>query len=111
MRLGWAVTTDHLVPRTQAVRMLRAGIHSTLHGVVFAILCLGPVVWPKSIWTASRTRDRWCFAPTANRSSNACPETLPPHGSSKAQSSDANRGPKTLSFVAAKDVRQGNGSC
>jgi hypothetical protein len=30
---------DHLVPRTQAARV-RAGGHSTLHGVVFAFLCL-----------------------------------------------------------------------
>ena len=45
MRLGWAVTTDHLVPRTQAAEVLRAGAHSTLHGVVFAILFLGPEVY------------------------------------------------------------------
>ena len=44
MRSGWAVTTDHLVPRTQAAKVLRAGAHSTLHGVVFAILCPGPAV-------------------------------------------------------------------
>src|SRR5256885_5158350 len=44
MGSGWAVTTDHLVPRTKAARVLRSGSHSTLHGVVFAILCLGPAV-------------------------------------------------------------------
>ena len=31
--------------RTQAARVLRAGAHSTLHGVVFAILCLGSAVY------------------------------------------------------------------
>ncbi len=30
------------MPRTQAARGLRAGVHSTLHGVVFAILYLDP---------------------------------------------------------------------
>src|SRR6266481_8229019 len=30
---------------TQAARVLRAGAHSTLHGVVFAILCLGSAVY------------------------------------------------------------------
>jgi len=30
---------------TQAARALRAGAHSTLHGVVFAILCLGSAVY------------------------------------------------------------------
>ena len=32
---------------TQAARVLRAGAHSTLHGVVFAILCLGSAVYPE----------------------------------------------------------------
>src|SRR5215207_7894875 len=45
MRSGWAATTDHLAPRTQAAWVLRAGAHSTLHGVVFAILCPGPAVY------------------------------------------------------------------
>src|SRR6202163_2532506 len=46
MRLGWGRRTIFLlVPRTQAARALRAGAHSTLHGVVFAILCLGSAVY------------------------------------------------------------------
>ncbi|MEH2608061.1 hypothetical protein V1293_000350 [Bradyrhizobium sp. AZCC 1693] len=46
MRSGWAVTTDHFFfsyPGRSAARVLRAGTHSTLHGVVFAILC--PTLW------------------------------------------------------------------
>src|SRR5215203_3119506 len=35
------MTTNHLVLRTQAARVLRAGANSTLHGVVFAILSRG----------------------------------------------------------------------
>src|SRR6266699_2141462 len=42
MRLGWGHDDVHflLVPGTQ--RSTSAGAHSTLHGVVFAILCPGP---------------------------------------------------------------------
>src|SRR5216683_5353929 len=50
MRLGWGRDDGPfflLVPRTQAARALRAGAHSTLHGVVFAILCLGSAVHPE----------------------------------------------------------------
>src|SRR5216683_6981651 len=50
MRLGWGRDDGPfflLVPRTQAARALRAGAHSTLHGVVFAILCLGSAVYPE----------------------------------------------------------------
>jgi len=43
------VTTGHLVPR-----LCSAGAHSTLHGVVFAFLCLDTCgVPPKGICTAS----------------------------------------------------------
>ena len=49
MSLGWAVMTDHRVPRTQAAEVLRAGAHSTLHGVVFAILCPGPAVYRRRV--------------------------------------------------------------
>src|SRR6267142_2432671 len=51
--------------RTQAARALRAGAHSTLHGVVFAILCLGSAVYRRrgaalrpghEIVSASRSR-------------------------------------------------------
>src|SRR6266481_1608206 len=48
MRLGWGRDDGPfflLVPGTQAARALRAGAHSTLHGVVFAILCLGSAVY------------------------------------------------------------------
>jgi len=46
------VTTDDLVPRTQAAECLRAGGHSTLHGVVFDILYPAPRgVPPKGICT------------------------------------------------------------
>src|SRR5882757_8074365 len=50
---------------TQAARALRAGAHSTLHGVVFAILCLGSAVYRRrgaalrpghEIVSASRSR-------------------------------------------------------
>ena len=34
--------------RTRAAPALRAGAHSTLHGVVFAILCLGSAVYRRS---------------------------------------------------------------
>ena len=53
------------MPRTQAARVLRAGAHSTLHGVVFAILCLGSAVYRRrgaalrpghEIVSASRSR-------------------------------------------------------
>jgi len=44
------VTTDHLVPWTQAAGVLRAGPISTLHGVVFAILCLGRAVYRQSVF-------------------------------------------------------------
>ena len=54
-----------LVSRTQAARALRTGAHSTLHGVVFAILCLGSAVYRRrgaalrsghEIVSASRSR-------------------------------------------------------
>jgi hypothetical protein len=44
------------VPRTQAARALRAGAHSTLHGVVFAILCLGSAVYRP--WRVEDARER-----------------------------------------------------
>jgi hypothetical protein len=47
--MSWAVTTDHLVPQTQVVKVLRAGAYSTLHGVVFAILCPGPAVYRRRV--------------------------------------------------------------
>ena len=42
MRLGWGLFL--LPPRTKAARVPGAGVHSTLHGVVFAIFCAGPAV-------------------------------------------------------------------
>jgi hypothetical protein len=42
IRLGPRRTIFRRVPRTQAARGLRAGVHPTLHGVVFAILSLDP---------------------------------------------------------------------
>src|SRR6202163_1707632 len=66
MRLGWGRDDGpFFVPRTQAARALRAGAHSTLHGVVFAILCLGSAVYRRrgaalrpghEIVSASRSR-------------------------------------------------------
>src|SRR6266487_4207619 len=68
MRLGWGRDDGPfflLVPRTQAARALQAGAHSTLHGVVFAILCLGSAVYRRrgaalrpghEIVSASRSR-------------------------------------------------------
>src|SRR3982075_1335136 len=53
-------------PGRSAARVLRAGIHSTLHGVVFAIFCPGPALHRRrdtmpgpghEIVSASRLRD------------------------------------------------------
>src|SRR6266702_8497283 len=43
MRLGWAATTDHFSSRAPDASGTGAASrpYSTLHGVVFAILCLG----------------------------------------------------------------------
>src|SRR3984893_10899335 len=41
MRLGWGA---FLLLPGRAARVLRAGVHSTLHGVVFAIFCPSPAV-------------------------------------------------------------------
>src|SRR5881396_3386776 len=38
---SWAVTTDHLVPGRKRRKCYEPEAHSTLHGVVFAILYLG----------------------------------------------------------------------
>src|SRR4051812_23006111 len=48
MRSGWAVTPAHLVPRTQAAPV-RAGAHSTLHGVVFAFCVWTPAVYRRRV--------------------------------------------------------------
>src|SRR6266568_7678356 len=58
MRLGWGRDDGPfflLVPGTQAARALRAGAHSTLHGVVFAILCLGSAVYRRSTGWVERS--------------------------------------------------------
>jgi hypothetical protein len=53
-------------PGRSAARVLRAGVHSTLHGVVFAIFCPGPALHRRrdampgpghEIVSASRLRD------------------------------------------------------
>src|SRR5216683_6743886 len=44
MRLGWGHDGAFLAPGRSAAGVLRAGVHSTLHGVVFAIFCPGPAV-------------------------------------------------------------------
>src|SRR6266704_262993 len=56
-----------LAPGRSAAGVLRAGVHSTLHGVVFAIFCPGPAVHRRrdslsgpghEIVSASRVRDQ-----------------------------------------------------
>jgi len=44
MGRGWAVTTDHLVPGRKRRECCEPGNIPTLHGVVFAILYLGPAL-------------------------------------------------------------------
>jgi len=64
MRPGWAVTADCFSPgRKQHASRGPAPI-STLHGVVFAILCLGPPVHAdrasNTLVEALCPGDRWC---------------------------------------------------
>src|ERR1700738_4398853 len=74
MRLGGAVMTEHFFfssPGRSAARVLWAGVHSTLHGVVFAIFCPGPAVHRRR--TVCRVRDTRSLVPRAcgtNRSSS-----------------------------------------
>jgi hypothetical protein len=54
MRSGWTVTTGHPVPGRTRRECEPEPAHSTLHGVVFAFLCLDACgVPPKRICTAS----------------------------------------------------------
>jgi len=46
MRLDWAVTTDHLVPRAQAARVLRAGISILLCMGLFSRFCVWALKCP-----------------------------------------------------------------
>jgi hypothetical protein len=59
--LGWGLSSPARTQRSKiaARRVLRAGVHSTLHGVVFAIFCPGPArAPPKGRYAGFGTRDR-----------------------------------------------------
>jgi hypothetical protein len=62
MRLGWAATTAHFssCAPDAGSRVLRAGVHSTLHGVVFAILCLDPPE-PPDVPSGAHNSSPSCF--------------------------------------------------